>query len=427
MFRDQTSFQLSPFFDSDSFRILVLQSCNVPAIRQVVIAIGALTKACMTFHKQKDKQPSICAVDARKHHGAAITEYSKALGLMREASSEGRQDLRTTLITSLLIACFECCHGNYALADAQVESGIGLINSWRKSYPSRASELSSPAPDVVEDLLIQMFFGLDIQSSMFGTKHTADQHRTMMYGGEDTVQNMPACFNDLETARAYLQLIIKRLLHCMHSVILSHNTENAVEGRTSSQSQQGYVEEQFLYDLVSDSSINPSTFQFEYIHYRSQLDRWIYSFHSLLEQQPFLHHELVVTLLRLGYRSCLLLLNTIIGQENVSLEEDTQNIAEIIHESNIVVDGLRTRSNAHFMVVQGMIDPIRLSETLKLSSRSGRLEAIEILFRWPRSEGTSGSLFVGRTLNCAQLTKRNETIALPIGDEVMRETLREDL
>ncbi|PVH75926.1 hypothetical protein DL98DRAFT_657859 [Cadophora sp. DSE1049] len=429
MFRDQTSFQLTPFFDSDSFRILVLQACNVPAIRHVVIAIGALAKACMTFHEQKDRTMEQHAASPRMHHGAAIKEYSKALGLMREASSQGRQNLRTTLITSLLIACFECCHGNYALANAQIESGITLIQSWRNSYPGVASIFSTPAPDVVEDLLIRIFGGLEIQSNLLGARYTTEQHREMMYVGEDILQSMPVHFDNLETVRAYLQLTVKRLLHWMHSLDLSHTTdiEAEAEASTNVQFQQGCAQEQFLHDLVSDSSMNPSTFQFEYIHYRSQLDRWMSSFNSLLQQSPFVQEDLAVTLLRLGYRSCLLLLNTIIGQENGSMEEDTLNITEIIHDSNIAVDRLRARSNTHFMVLQGMVDPARLSEVVKQSSRQARLEAVGMLFRWPRSEGKSESLFVGTTLNCARSAEGNESIAPATREGGSEDIFEEDL
>ena len=434
----------------------MLQSCSVPAIRHVVVAIGALAKACMTFHEQKEKQPGRYVLDHRRHHGAAITEYSKALGLMREASIQGCQNLRTTLVTSLLIACFECCHGNYALADAhgaaiteyskalglmreasiqgcqnlrttlvtslliacfecchgnyaladaQVESAIGLTNNWRYSCPS-----ADPV-DVVDDRLICMFGGLEIQSNLFGAKNTADQHRVMMYEGEDVVQKMPAYFDNLDIARAYLQLIVRRLIHWMCSVDQSHDTDTEADAHTNTnvQYQKDFMQEQFLHDLVSDSSINSSTYQFEYIHHRSQLDQWNNAFSSLLEQSPFLQDEVAVTLLQLGSGSCLLLLNTIIGQENVSLEEDTLNITRIIQDSNVVVDRLRNRSNSHFVVLQGMLDPTRLAEVLNSRSRHGRIEAIRMLFRWPRSEGRSNSLFLGRTLHCVPMTDGYES------------------
>ena len=404
MFRDQTFFQLTPFFDSHSFRILVLQSCSVPAIRHLVVAIGALAKACMTFHEQNNKELGRYVADQRRHHGAAITEYSKALGLMREASIQGRQDLRTTLITSLLIACFECCHGNHDLADAQVESAIGLINNWRDSYSSADPVVSSPAPGVIEDPLICMFGGLEVQSNLFGTKNTPDQHRVMMYEGEDVIQGMPAYFDDLDIARAYLQLIVKRLLHFLYSIDAPwHDTDTTpdAQAKTEIQYQQDFMQEQFLHDLVSDSSMNPCTYQVEYIHHRSQLDQWNNTFNSLLEQASSLQDEVAVTLLHLGFMSCLLLLNTIIGQENVSLEEDTTNITRIIRYSNLVVDRLRNTSNSQFVVLEGMLDTPKLTEVLKSGSRHGRIEAIRMLFRWPRSEGRSESLFLGRTLHCA--------------------------
>ncbi|KAH7357240.1 hypothetical protein BKA65DRAFT_475025 [Rhexocercosporidium sp. MPI-PUGE-AT-0058] len=360
-FRDQTSFQVTPFFDSDSFRVFILQACSVPSIRLAVIAIGALAKSCITFQEQRSSKPGQYKVDCRTHHRAAIKEYSKALGLMREASSQGRQGLRTTLITTLLIACFEGAHGNYTLADAQIESGLALIESWQRSHTStiyRSSSFSSPAPDVIDDILIRIFGGLEIQSGAFGVKNTVEQHRLMMYDGEETLQGMPVCFESLEPARAYLEIMIRRLLHWMYSVDVSHNTEteDKVQGCNNIQG-----------DICLDA-----------------------------------------TLLRLGFKSCVLLLNTVGGQTDISLESDRVNMADIVYLAKAVLDGLRARSNSYFTILQGAIDPARLAGLFENPTQQSRIEAIGMLFRWPRWEGISDSLFLGQTMRWDQTTEPTE-------------------
>ncbi|KAL5323776.1 hypothetical protein ACEPPN_008317 [Leptodophora sp. 'Broadleaf-Isolate-01'] len=436
VFRDQTAFQITPFFDSDPFRIFILQACSVPSIRHVVIAIGALAKSCITFHEQKSAVPGYFKIDHRTHHRAAIQQYSKALGLMREACSQGRQDLRTTLITSLLIACFEGVHGNYTLADAQIESGLTLIENWRKSHPSAGYHPSSfppPAPDVVDDILIRIFGGLEIQSNMFGCKNTAEQHRTIMYEGEEIVQSMPACFEDYDTARQYLDLIIRRLVHWMHSIDLLQNPEIEDEAQANSNIhfEEVYVGEDFLYGLNPDSVMHSSNFQFEYIHCRSQLDRWNSSFEFLLQQSPFLEGDLAATVLRLGFKACILLLNTVARHANFSLEDDRMNMADIVYLSKAVVDCLRARSNSHFTVLLGTIDPSRLTELFEQPTRSSRIEAVDLLMRWPRREGISDSLFMGQTMRCSQATELNEpgtsNSTPPTGVGGMEATLGEDL
>lgn len=236
IFRDQTAFQLTPLFDSNPFRTMILQACDVPSIRHVVIAIGALGKSCIAFHDQKKSKFGQVTEDPNEHHRNAIKEYSIALGLMREASSEGRQGLRTTLITCLLIICFECFHGNYALADSQIESGLALIENWRKSYTTASQHppgFSSPAPDVIDHLLIQIFGSLEIQGRSFGAKRTLDEHQALMYEGEEVIQRMPQCFENLDNARVYLELITRRLMHWLHtlkSTDIPHSQHRAHNG-----------------------------------------------------------------------------------------------------------------------------------------------------------------------------------------------------
>jgi len=42
VFQDRTSFRIAPYFHSETWRRLILQSGHVPAVRHAIIAIGAL-------------------------------------------------------------------------------------------------------------------------------------------------------------------------------------------------------------------------------------------------------------------------------------------------------------------------------------------------------------------------------------------------
>jgi hypothetical protein len=76
---------------------------------------------------------------------------------MREDSARG-QDLRYTLVTCLIIIWFEAFHGNHALTQTLID--VNLMMDWMNSHP-RGFILSfghtSPARDVIEDELVQMF------------------------------------------------------------------------------------------------------------------------------------------------------------------------------------------------------------------------------------------------------------------------------
>jgi hypothetical protein len=161
LFRDRTAAELAPFFESQTWRRLLLQACNEPAIRHAVIAISALRKTSMTVRDHQSLFFDGNLTEANLHHQHAILHYSKAIRIMKDAAARGNQDLRTILLTSLVIICFESFHGNYALADAQVQTAIMLIEEWKASFPNGnqlAFGFSSPAPDIVEDELIQIFW-----------------------------------------------------------------------------------------------------------------------------------------------------------------------------------------------------------------------------------------------------------------------------
>lgn len=125
LFCDKTAFQLSGYFDSTLWSRLVLQSCQSdPSVRHAVVAIaalGSILESVKDFARRDGKG------DADFHHQFALLQYSKAIRRMRDAASKGRQDLRTTLITCLVIVCFETFHGNHESALAQVMTGLGLI------------------------------------------------------------------------------------------------------------------------------------------------------------------------------------------------------------------------------------------------------------------------------------------------------------
>ncbi|CZT43929.1 uncharacterized protein RSE6_04039 [Rhynchosporium secalis] len=439
VFQNQTSFQMTPFFDSESFRMFILQSCGVPSIRHLVMAIGALAKSCMTPHQHKIETFESINAAYKAHHGTAIQEYSKALNLMRQASSHGRQDLRTTLTGSLLIACFEGAHGNFFLADAQIESGLNLLGSWRRAQTPvgyTCSSFSSPVTDEVDDILIQAFRGLEIQSSLFGTKYTTHQHRSMMYEGEDDVQDMPVLFTSYQMAQTYLELIVRRLLHWMYSAELSGNqgTGRDIHITDDKCVQEQHTEDKSLYHFTVQGVEQHSNLQLEYIHYFSQLERWNTSFESFLRQSQTPGRKLTSNLLYLGSKACVLLMNTVVGKINILPGQDRANIEDIVQLSRAVFEGLQVRSMTHFTVLHGSIDPSRLAEILHDPSRQSRIDAIGILLRWPREEGTSSSICMGQAFKCAQLTKANKLSTPGTPDEMpqlresaTQETLGKDL
>ena len=167
VFCEKVSTQLAGFVDSPLWNQLILQASEQnEAIRHAIVAVGALDITLQTSKAATQVEPT-AAMD--EHHRFAITQYHKAIIKMRVSISDGQHSLRTTLLTALLIVCFECLHGNHESAIAQMKSALDLLEDWlgsqkprliqatyqshlpgRKYDPSRFG-LRSPAPDTIED------------------------------------------------------------------------------------------------------------------------------------------------------------------------------------------------------------------------------------------------------------------------------------
>lgn len=201
-FRDKTSFEMAPYFSSSS-RQIMLQACANPSIKHGVIAIAALHRTSMSANLQitSCRLPLIppAGEDPSLHHSIAIDQYSKALKYMRDATSTGDQDLRTTLITCMEIVCFEGYHGNYELADNQLQIGISLIRDWKAShvlYDQTVSAFPSPATDVIEDELIQEFGRLELQKISFFRPASPFDAGCPYGGGYCGYSDMPSCSDE---------------------------------------------------------------------------------------------------------------------------------------------------------------------------------------------------------------------------------------
>jgi hypothetical protein len=166
-FQEKTALEIAPYFDSETWRRLVLQTCQVPAIRHAIIAIGALDKTYMTSRTENDSNLDLSedADSPNVHRRIALNHYTKAIRSMRESVEHGKQDLRTTLITCLVIACFEAFHGNHPFANAQILTGMSLIYEWKATFSNEIPMgFKSPKPDIVEDDLVQTFGRLEFQT-----------------------------------------------------------------------------------------------------------------------------------------------------------------------------------------------------------------------------------------------------------------------
>ncbi|PVH78706.1 hypothetical protein DL98DRAFT_462014 [Cadophora sp. DSE1049] len=223
IFCTRTSVEILPAFDIGMTRQMLLQACYTHAsIRHCIIAIGALDKtSSITRDFGRLSLDSLeWTVNANRHHKIALKQYSMAIRLMTAAASNPQLDLRTTLLTSLLVLCFEAWNGNLQLAVQQIHICIKLILEWKARYGSVNNSGLSPQPTIVEGELIQIFCRLAIQVTFFSPADStaASEARTLLgTEGRTLVSSMPESFSDLKEAELYNQGLMRQGVHFVQS------------------------------------------------------------------------------------------------------------------------------------------------------------------------------------------------------------------
>lgn len=219
LFRDRVVPHLIGFFESDFWQRLIFQASETDhSIRHAIIAIGGL-KAIT------DVPPAKYQRGPQDHVEFALSHYAKAIQAMRKCSLNGTQDLRTTLINSLLVMSFESMNGNHNAASKQVLVALELLS---ENF-TRDQAAPSPKP-YLEEELINTFERLDISTMALADYRSANKHLALQWFGQERMDRMPEFFSSMNEARGYLGLVAVRLAHWIHAALpndLSHGAFNS--------------------------------------------------------------------------------------------------------------------------------------------------------------------------------------------------------
>ncbi|RDW78270.1 hypothetical protein BP5796_06122 [Coleophoma crateriformis] len=228
-FSDQCSYQLTGCFESAFWNRLVLQASEQePSIRHAIIALGALNPASIGTSTDSsnavkdDRNPEAARLALAERHERqryAIAEYMKSIRIMRKTLDAGERNIRSMLIACLLFTCFESMCNNHDSALGQVQGGFKMLDDWYFSQgSSKNNDLSafgirSPSPGILEDDLLQAFNRMDIQVMTALDMRSTETHESMQFCGQDSIDSMPLTLQDVEEARVYMELILRRQLH----------------------------------------------------------------------------------------------------------------------------------------------------------------------------------------------------------------------
>lgn len=384
LFCVRTGYDIFSTFDSGGTRQRLLESCHFnPAIRHAIVALGALDKTAelvQCFDKMS-LTPIERDAAANEHHQNALRQYVKAVKFMAADASEKKQDLRTMLLTCLLILAFESWTGNMDLAVKQVHAGIRLIQEWKEKYISDEDKFTqlSPAPYIVEDDLIQIFCRLAVQHSFFADGHSGELHAILGMEGPIFTRSMPDTFSDIFEAGKYYNGIIRRGVY----LITTHSAYLGPDVRKDSEIWRWAMEEQA----------------------EIQADVWRFNkaFEPVLQtvkDGPQKHYALFIQLsMAVGYIG----LSTHLATDESIHDEYNPVYKRVVYLAKAVMKELpatnKTRPS-NFCFDTRVIVPLWVVG-LKCREPSIRREAINFLLANPRREGIWDSVFAGKVLQWA--------------------------
>ena len=204
VFRTITAPHLSGYLDPELWNRIVLQvSEQEESIRHAVISIGVLDMAKVPSPTREKHQTN----EALQRNLFALKQYNLAIKALRQKVFT-HQDLRTALVASILIICFETFHRNWETVAAQLKTTIRLIESRRRELGSNK--------DVEEDLLC-MFNRLDMQTMSRTDPQidlfTMDERLAFKDSQELHHNSVPDRFDEIPTARNYLYEMLRRQAH----------------------------------------------------------------------------------------------------------------------------------------------------------------------------------------------------------------------
>lgn len=214
-FRDVTAIELSSGFSPTLWNSVILQACANPEIRRLAIATAAMSMA------GTDPSERYWNTASEFHHQYALQQYGEALKAIHQQIVVCCADsVRTAMISSLLIFCFESLQGDAAPTMVHLQSALEVIVKRLSSTPytyqicSIGSIGSLPNAPINDELLLA-FMRIDRPSLSLLCRQKGEPLRpagrlfSLIFPTEPF--EIPLTFGGIEEARIYLDDIRWRM------------------------------------------------------------------------------------------------------------------------------------------------------------------------------------------------------------------------
>jgi hypothetical protein len=285
----------------------MFQACEQnQAVRHGIVAIAAMDVTSLLTRGPCDASGADVSVP-RDHYQFALQQYSLALRHMHSETTKGEQDLATTLVTIIIIVCFETFNGNIDSAFNQITTGLGLIEQAVENETLRRPSVDGIAPYTlpgVDEELIRAFARLDVQAGSFVKNRTIPGLSRKDFRLAD-LSSMPAHFRDMSEAKNYSEIIVTQFVHMSALAIQMAQKHGGMDSQKS-----GSMEKVHVMDLLEPSmSLGQAR-----AHYMHLITQWHDAF------VPILAHArtaaggadfLAATILELKYQALRLSIDSI--------------------------------------------------------------------------------------------------------------------
>jgi len=360
----------------NDFKILSRFPTDSSIVRHAVVALGALDKISQTVVDFADTDRKSHLLQHREN---ALKQYASALKYMRAEAATKKPDLHVTLLTCLLIICFEAWSGNRDLTVSQIKLGFSLIHEWRQSGSSIANISSSASSN---DLL-QMFSRLDVQAISFAEDRSLAINPFVGQDEPAFLRCMPSDFTNLEEAEKYQSVMLRLTMSFVSTGVPRRKRPNTFPVN-------GWRGE-------TDPKVVASC-QRQF----ADMERWFTSFQPLYKDicaNGDRRSKLFAKTLVLHLRCCFLGLFTVCSQDETDFDPHLPHFVEMVELSDFLIRELYTASpippEPKFSFDSYAIIPLYVTGH-KCRDHGTRKKAISLLLEYPRKEGVWDSIFAGR-------------------------------
>jgi hypothetical protein len=378
LFCAQTSFEIMPAHDSFSVRHMLLQASHFhSSLKHGIIALGALDKtAGMTLNFNKLSLDNVAdSTRANEHHQFALEEYIKAVADMRKGNT--LKDVRVTLLSILLIFCFEAWNGNMEMAVRQIQNGVRIIREWKSTYPDadKIADGRSPAPHIVEHDLIMIFERLVIQVSYFGHRLSEDIVRSSLNQSRESLDGMPRFFTTIRESVTYHQKIYKRA-SLLFSAFVAAPPPSGSHIAHKLRSEQNWLTEKASHWLKAFEPVY-SAFEFGYSICEGRLVRMSKSQIMILY----------------------IILSAFFSDQTAfdDYYDMFAEIARVTEEASAMIPVIGKSNPTNYSLAGRAVSTLWITG-VKCRDRAIRRKAHELLVKYPRREGIWDSLFCARMI-----------------------------